>query len=69
MTILKVKQANGQTINVPFGLGANGKSAYLYAKENGYNDTEENFGKFLGQAEENVNQKAKVQLIEWGEND
>lgn len=67
MTILKVKQANGEILNVPFGVGADGKTAYEYAKESGYSGTEEDFGKFLGTAEEKV--KAKVQLIEWGEDD
>ena len=43
MNILKVKRPNGETVNVPFGVGADGKSAYEYAQEGGYTGSEEEF--------------------------
>lgn len=43
MTILRVKTPNGDIFDVPFGVGADGKSAYEYAKEGGYTGTEVEF--------------------------
>lgn len=44
MNILRVKNpADGSIIDVPFGVGAKGKSAYEYAQEGGYTGTEAEF--------------------------
>lgn len=43
MPILKIKDNNGNVIDVPAIRGASGKSAYEYAKDGGYIGTEEEF--------------------------
>lgn len=43
MKIMKVKQADGSIVSIPLGQGANGKSAYAYAKDGGYTGTEVEF--------------------------
>ena len=43
MAILKVKDQNGNTIEIPAIKGDAGKSAYEYAKEAGYDGTEAEF--------------------------
>lgn len=47
MKIMKVKQADGSIVSIPLGQGANGKSAYEYAKDGGYTGTEAEFAILL----------------------
>lgn len=48
MKIMRVKQQDGTLVDIPFGKGANGKSAYQYAKDGGYTGTEAEFTQLLG---------------------
>lgn len=48
MKIMRVKQQDGTLVDVPFGKGADGKSAYQYAKDGGYTGTEAEFTQLLG---------------------
>ena len=41
MKILRIKQPDGTTTDVPLGKGIDGKSAYAYAQESGYTGTAE----------------------------
>ena len=50
MAILKVRDNNGNIIEIPAMKGENGKSAYEYAKEGGYAGTEQEFMELLVQA-------------------
>lgn len=50
MAILKVKDQNGNIIEIPAIQGNNGKSAYEYAKEGGYTGTEAEFMASLAEA-------------------
>jgi hypothetical protein len=43
MKILRIKQPDGTTTDVPLGKGIDGKSAYQYAKDGGYTGTEAEF--------------------------
>ena len=50
MKIMKVKQEDGSIVSIPLGKGADGKSAYEYAKEGGYTGTEAQFSALLANA-------------------
>ena len=54
MKIMKVKQADGSIVSIPLGQGANGKSAYEYAKDGGYTGTEAEFAILLASIENNT---------------
>lgn len=43
MSILKIRDENGNVIEIPALKGDDGKSAYEYAREGGYTGTEEEF--------------------------
>jgi hypothetical protein len=43
MKLMKVKLPDGSVVSIPLGKGADGKSAYEYAREGGYAGTETNF--------------------------
>lgn len=43
MAILRVRDENGNSVEIPAIIGPAGKSAYEYAKDGGYNGTEEEF--------------------------
>lgn len=43
MKLMKVKLPDGSVVSIPLGKGADGKSAYEYAREGGYAGTEKNF--------------------------
>ena len=47
MGVIKIKNENGEVIGLPAIKGANGKSAYAFAKEAGYTGTEEEFASSL----------------------
>ena len=47
MGVIKIKNENGEIIGLPAIKGANGKSAYAFAKEAGYTGTEEEFASSL----------------------
>lgn len=49
MNILRVKKPDGTIADLPFGVGANGKSAYEYAQDGGYTGTETEFAEKLAQ--------------------
>lgn len=48
MKIMKVRLPDGSVVSIPLGKGADGKSAYQYAKEGGYIGTESEFAQLLG---------------------
>ena len=43
MKIMRVRQQDGSLVNIPIGRGADGKTAYAYARDGGYTGTETEF--------------------------
>jgi hypothetical protein len=43
MKIMRVRQQDGSLVDIPMGRGADGKTAYEYARDGGYTGTETEF--------------------------
>lgn len=59
MAILRIKDENGNIVEVPALKGDAGKSAYQYAQDGGFTGTEE---EFTAKLSEDV---ASVQIVRW----
>lgn len=58
---MRVKQQDGTLVDIPLGKGADGKSAYEYAKENGYLGTEAEFAEDINP--DNINNNSKDFIV------
>ena len=66
MKIMKVKQQDGSIVSIPLGQGANGKSAYEYAKDGGYTGTEAEFAVLLAGIGTNDDAQKGTFIAEYG---
>lgn len=67
MNALNIRDKDGNFVGIPMVSGADGKSAYQYAVEGGFNGTEEEFMMLLGsipQLKKDIDQLANVLGVE-----
>lgn len=67
MNALNIRDKDGKFVGIPMVSGADGKSAYQYAVEGGFDGTEEEFMMLLGsiqQLKKDIDQLANVLGVE-----